>query len=258
MTVLLLVALSGLCFGSFVTLASYRLPREEDIVFKPSRCPNCDTTLEIPDLFPVLSWASARGRCRHCRVPIHWRYPAIEIATMALFLLVYQRYGIGLPALLLMGTAVALLIMIVADFEHYIIPDAVHLMLLPLGLGYAAATGRPWEVAFIGAALGLAIGLSLSYGYRALRGKEGLGLGDVKFLFVAGIWLGGVNLVPFLTLAGLIGIVTGIVWRASGKGVYFPFGPALAASLFACVVYPEAPAAFWRAGAAVHEVLLNG
>lgn len=237
----------GLCFGSFVTLASYRLPREEDIVRKPSRCPSCDTVLRIPDLFPVLSWLRQGGKCRHCRVPIHWRYPVIELITGLLFVLAYQRYGLTLSAFCLMAVAVVLMVMIVADFEHYIIPDQVHLALLPLGLAHAAVTGRDWGDVAGGFLLGMGIGLALYHGYSRLRKREVLGYGDVKFLAVAGLWLGTLNIVPFLFLSGLVGTVTGLFWRLLGRGVYYPFGPALAAAFYLCVMYPELPAAFWHA-----------
>jgi prepilin signal peptidase PulO-like enzyme (type II secretory pathway) len=82
--------------------------------------------------------------------------------------------------------------------------------------------------------------LALHYGYKWLRKKDGLGFGDVKFLAVAGLWLGVMPMVPFLFYAGVLGIITGLVWRALGLGPVFPFGPSLAVALFICVAYPEA------------------
>jgi Flp pilus assembly protein protease CpaA len=141
--------------------------------------------------------------------------------------------------------AVVLLIMIVADLEHYIIPDSVHVVLLPLGFAYHYFhVSKPSEV-LGGLGLGLALGLSLHYGYFYLRKKHGLGFGDVKFLAVAGFWLGMAPIVPFLFYAGLFGVFTGILWRTLNRGAVFPFGPALAVSLFMCIAYPEIPAQFW-------------
>lgn len=246
---LLFVLFFGLVFGSFVTCASYRLPRGEDVVRKPSHCTACGVTLGFKDLFPVVSWLVAKGKCRHCGTRVHWRYPLIEIACAAAFLFIYLRYGLTPQGVMLALFAVALLIMIVVDFEHYIIPDEIHWALLPLGVAYHYFRGTPFTDAAVSMVLGAAIGLALHHSYRLIRKKEGLGFGDVKFLGVAGLWLGSVMLFPpFLFFSGALGVLTGLFWRFLGLGERFPFGPALAAALFICVAIPEWPALFWALG----------
>ncbi len=245
---LFFVLVIGLVVGSFITCASYRLPRDEDIIRKPSYCPHCNAKLTFKDLWPVASWAMSKGKCRHCAAKISARYPLVELATAAAFLLIYARYGMTAQGTTLALFAVALLIMIVVDFEHYIIPDQIHLALLPLGIAYHYIIGTPVRDVAIAMAVGAAIGLLLHHGYRLLRKKEGLGFGDVKFLAVAGLWLGNVLLFPpFLFFSGLLGIMTGLAWRRLGLGERFPFGPALALALFLCVAFPAVPALFWRA-----------
>ncbi len=97
------------------------------------------------------------------------------------------------------------------------------------------------------ACVGAIIGLTLKYGFLYLRNKDGLGLGDVKFLFVAGIWIANAaNFVPFLFFAGVLGVISGTLWRVIGRGEHFPFGPALVMALFLCVVFPELPNHFWN------------
>lgn len=236
---LLLVVFTGLVFGSFITCASYRLPLDQEVVKTPSYCPKCNTKLSFKDLWPVVSWVLARGKCRHCAAPVHWRYPVIEVFTAAIFLLIYARLGISLTALVLALMAVALLIMIVADFEHYIIPDEVHYALLPLGLLYQYLIGNTPEHVLAGFVLGTGLGLALHYGYRWLRKKEGLGFGDVKFFAVAGIWLGLSPFVVFIFISGVLGVLTGLLWRYVNRGPVFPFGPALAVALFICILFPE-------------------
>ncbi len=243
---LLFVLFAGLCFGSFITCASYRLPLEIDVVKKPSYCPSCNAKLGFRDLWPVFSWVTSGGKCRHCSAKISIRYPLIEIATAIIFLLIYARFGLTPLGITVALMAVALLIMIVADLEHYIIPDSVHVALLPLGLAYHYLMQTPWEQPLYGFLLGAGIGLSLHYGYGWLRKKDVLGFGDVKFLAVVGLWLGLMPMVPFLFYSGLLGVMFGLLWRALGRGPVFPFGPSLAVSLFICAVYPEVPAAFWQ------------
>ena len=245
---LFFVLFCGLCFGSFVTLVSYRLPLGEDIVVKPSRCPKCDTPLQFLDLWPVVSWVMSKGACRHCKSPVSFRYPLIEIITGSMFVFLYLRYGFTPVMGVLAMTWVALMVMIVVDFEHYIIPDAIQITLMILGLLYHYLVGTNVETVLEGFLLGGAIGLFLHHGYRAIRKKEGLGFGDVKFLAVAGLWLGMVPMVPFLFLSGVLGVVTGLVWRALGNGAIFPFGPSLALSFFLCVLFPGVANMFWYIG----------
>lgn len=246
---IVLIALLGLCFGSFITCISYRLPRGEDIVRKPSHCTACGACLRMWELVPVLSWLAAGGKCRHCRARIHWRYPVIELMTATLFIMIYFAYGLTLQATLLMALAVLLLILIAVDLAHYIIPDSLQLAFVPLALMYRHIIAQaPWSEILTGGALGLGLGLLLHYGYRYIRHKEGLGFGDVKLLGVIGLWLDGWTLVPFCFFAGLFGILTGLVLRRQR----FPFGPALAAALFLCVAFPALPAAFWQAQARLY------
>lgn len=244
--VLVLVALVGLIFGSFVTLASYRLPRDEPIGAGRSRCPHCGTPLGFRALFPLFSWIAQKGRCHYCKTPISARYPIIELTQAILFLLVYLTLGISWAGLVVALLSVALLVMIVVDFEWYIIPDEIQITCTVLAIIYHWIAGTPFMSVFTGAAMGLSIGVALRYGYSFLRHKEGLGMGDVKFLIVAGLWMAdALSWAPFLFYAGIWGVVTALGWRMLGKGAHFPFGPALAASLLMMLLTPSGTLFFW-------------
>ena len=85
--------LVGLALGSFVTMLSYRAPRNLSIVSPPSHCPKCHTPLKIRDLMPVLSWLIERGKCRHCGTKIGVRYVLIELITAAACLIAFAWIG---------------------------------------------------------------------------------------------------------------------------------------------------------------------
>jgi leader peptidase (prepilin peptidase)/N-methyltransferase len=249
------VAFIGAAMGSFLTLVTYRLPRDEKIGLSRSRCPNCSTTLRVPDLVPIISWVASRGRCRHCKTKVHFRYPLTELACAAGGVLAVAHYGMTLEALAIAGLWWGIVAIIVTDLEHYIILDEVQVALAVLGILHGYATHAPWENMLIAALAGGVIGLALKYGFIYLRHKDGLGLGDVKFLCVAGLWLAnGANFVPFLFFSGIFGIVSAFAWRAAGQGARFPFGPALALALLLCVVYPPAANNFWQ----LYGLLLSG
>lgn len=91
----------------------------------------------------------------------------------------------ALAAAALVPVAVAIAVI---DRRHFIIPDALNGAGLALGLVHAAAGGSVPHALARGAMLALAF-LALRVGYRTLRGRDGLGLGDVKLAGVAGVWL---------------------------------------------------------------------
>ena len=86
-------ALFGLAIGSFLTMATYRVPRKESIVAPRSRCPTCGTEIATRDNVPVMSYVLLAGRCRTCRTRISFRYPLIELATAALFVVPVAVHG---------------------------------------------------------------------------------------------------------------------------------------------------------------------
>lgn len=247
------IFLIGLCFGSFATLVSWRLPRGEAICATRSQCPKCKTNLGVLDLFPLLSWLLSKGKCRHCGEKVHWRYPAIELLCAASFLLVYSIYGLSVDLVIIALLAAALITMLVIDFEHYIIPDSLQIFFLGLGIAWQLYHGAIILNIAIAGLVGLAIGAALKYGFLLLRNKDGLGMGDVKFLGVAGVWLGIAPIPVLMFLSGIIGIFTALIWRVLGHGERFPFGPALGITMFLLIIYPDMANIFeYLAGYAVN------
>lgn len=238
MTDLALAAVLGLVAGSLASAVSYRLPRGLPLVAPRSACPACAAPLRPWDLVPVLSWALTRGRCRHCGAGVAMRYPLMELVAAVMFVLIAWAEQAWVPAALLMVVATILLSAAVIDLEVGILPDKLHLAAAPFALAYRwLLDGTPWP-ALIGAAAGYASGVALLYGFKLITGREGLGRGDVKFLAIAGLLLQPEQWVAFPLLAGIAGILTGLLWRAAGRGAEFPFGPALIGALFVCVLLP--------------------
>ena len=250
---ILFAGLLGACVGSFLTLATYRLPRDEPIGLTRSHCPSCQRTLRVMDLLPIFSWVMMRARCRYCQTRIHYRYPLIELACAIGTALIVRQFGVTLEAVSLAGLWWCFVAIVITDLEYAIILDEVQLAAGLFGILYAWTTQRDAETVASAAALGLGIGLTLKYGFIYLRNKDGLGLGDVKFLGIAGIWLGNMlAFAPFLFFSGALGMLTGVSWRAFGWGERFPFGPALAAALLACILFPESSGRFWMIIALLH------
>jgi len=142
--------------------------------------------------------------------------------------------------------SIALLTMLIADLETTLIPDEIHLFLIPLGVMYHWNLGTPASQLIVCVILSGGLGLLLHYGYYWVRGFHGLGFGDVKFLFVVGVWLASANQLPaYLFAIGLLGIVIGAVWKFISQEPRFPFAPALAVSLWIMVLWPASSDLFW-------------
>jgi leader peptidase (prepilin peptidase)/N-methyltransferase len=84
--------LLGLLFGSFLNVCISRLPSHQSISKPRSHCPNCQATIRWYDNIPLLSWIILRARCRQCKTPISWRYPAVELAVGILFCVSLTSY----------------------------------------------------------------------------------------------------------------------------------------------------------------------
>ena len=83
----ILIFCIGTLFGSFFTLAVYRIPIRQDITHTRSYCPNCNHKLGFWDMIPILSYIFLRGKCRYCKQKIRIRYLLLEILSGLIFVL---------------------------------------------------------------------------------------------------------------------------------------------------------------------------
>jgi leader peptidase (prepilin peptidase)/N-methyltransferase len=198
--VFIFTALAGLTFGSFLNVCISRLPRHESIVAPRSRCPHCYTPIRSWDNLPVLSWILLRGRCRDCHQRISIRYPLIEIATGALFLLCLLEFSLTVRALTTAAFCFLLLGLAATDAETMLLPDSLTLTGLVLGTisssfqglfgGVPVFAWRPAAVSLLWAASAAALILLIRALYWLIRRREGMGLGDAKLLAMIAAWLG--------------------------------------------------------------------
>jgi len=176
----------GLIVGSFANVCVHRIPLGQSVVTPPSRCPACEALVRAFDNVPILSWLWLRGRCRSCRTPISLRYPLVEAANGLLYLALALVGGFSAWTFVAMPFATALLVLALIDLDHQLLPDAITLPGIVLGIAASFLPGwpvGPWEA--VGAAAGGYVALwlvALAYvalpgdlGARLLPGGDGLG-----------------------------------------------------------------------------------
>jgi len=205
-----------------------------------SICPSCGTTLAIPDLIPVVSWLALGRRCRHCAAAVPLDYAAIEAGSVAAFLLAIWIGG-PWPVVVARGILGAVLVaLVVVDLRRQLLPDALTLPLLPLGLFEAWLTGD-----LLAGAAGIVFGggllLLVQVLYRRVRGREGLGFGDVKLMAAGGAWVGPAGVGPVLLTAALATLaaagIAHLLGRGPGLTTRIAFGPGLALGIFVVTLF---------------------
>ena len=223
----------GLALGSFLNVCIYRIPLKKSIVHPPSSCPNCGAAIRFYDNIPVISYMVLLGRCRHCRAPISFRYPLVELITGLLSVALFVHFGLSPKYIFLFLFTVALIAIAFIDLEHKIIPDAISLPGILVGLAFSffpSAGVSPLD-ALIGAAGGAAFLLLVGVAFEKVTGREGMGGGDVKLLAMIGAWMGWKALPYIILISSLSGaVIGGVSLAVSRQGVRsrIPFGPFLA------------------------------
>lgn len=227
--------------GSFLGVLVLRLPAGDGVVLGRSACPHCGRALGARDLVPVLSWLAHGGRCRHCRAGLSRFYPAVELAALAVAL-----WAAALLDGWLLWAACAfgwtLLALALIDWRHLILPDSLTLPLIPAGLAVAYALA-PANLAphAVGAVAGFAVFWLVGLGYRRLRGREGLGLGDAKLMAAAGAWLSWTGLPSVVVAAGALALAAVLAGSFAGRAPSWtdkvPFGTYLAAAAWLVWLY---------------------
>jgi leader peptidase (prepilin peptidase)/N-methyltransferase len=242
---LILIAVFGLVWGSFLNVVIYRLPRQMSLVRPPSTCPGCGTKIKPYDNIPLLSYFLLGGKCRNCGRRISPVYPLVEGITALGFLLVYDQSGGVLSLEFFAGCLFtsALIALGFIDYFHQILPDAITMPGLVLALIYSFFRD---DLTFRGALIGAVSGggfLLLVYGaYRLIRKREGLGMGDVTMLLMIGAYLGLARTLLTLILASFVGALVGVLFILRRKKTLqfaLPFGTFLAPAAFIAALWGE-------------------
>ena len=261
--------LFGMIIGSFLNVCIVRIPGGKSIVLPSSACPKCGVAIRPYDNIPVVSYLLLSGKCRECKEPISEMYPVVELLTGLLFLGCYLAFGVTAEALKWAIFSAILVILVFTDLRERILPDVVNFTGFGLGLvlsfftapidGTAQAIAKrlfehppPAPVlsfadALLGAAAGGGLLWLVSEGYFRLRGREGMGMGDVKMMLMAGAFLGLKRTLLTIFAGSVLGSILGIVVivaRRKDSDYELPFGTFLGMAAM-LVVFFGTPIVYW-------------
>lgn len=229
--------LFGLFVGSFLNVCIYRIPRGNFFSSNRSFCPHCRTALRWYELIPVFSYIFLKGRCRTCKEKINIRYPIIESLNMLLWILAYIAFGLSFYTILVIILFSILLVLSMIDIDIKEIPNGIILAILIIGVISFFVNDGP-EVIWWHKLLGL-VAMSVPFLIIGII-TGGIGGGDIKLLFAAGLFMGW----KLIILGGLLGVIIGgilavilMITKKAKKKTEMPLGPSLALGFAIAILY---------------------
>jgi prepilin signal peptidase PulO-like enzyme (type II secretory pathway) len=214
--ILLWFFILGTIIGSFLNVVIYRFNTGKSLNGR-SHCLSCGGLLSWYELLPVVSYVVQKGACRSCSARITPRYLYVELLTGLLFLFCAHLF-LSDPVLLLFNLAITslLVVILVYDLRHTIIPDELVLYLLVLAIAYTLWDQLLQTITLTSPEriLGAVIPAALFGGLWYLSRGRWIGLGDAKLAVPLGLILGIAGSVSMFMLAFWIGAgvsVSGIV-----------------------------------------------
>ena len=266
--IIVLLAVLGLVFGSFVNAFVWRLHEQEvlrgkkkqpskkqlkklSILKGRSMCPHCKHELRASDLVPLFSWLSLRGKCRYCHKPISAQYPVVEATTAVLFALSYvwwplSLHGVGLVQLIFwLGFVIMFVALAVYDIKWFLLPNKVVYPLIGLAtvevLVVAITNHAPHTL--LDAGLGALVISGVFYILFQVSGGAWIGGGDVKLAVVLGLLaatpLKALLIIFFASVVGTICSIPMLLKGKKGLQMRVPFGPFLLVATAIVVLFGD-------------------
>ena len=230
---IIFVVLMGGLWGSFANVCIYRLPKGQGVVSGRSHCPKCKKQIVWYDNIPIISYFLLGGKCRKCKKKISIQYSLVEFISIFSFFNIYYLYGFTLTTLLLMILSLSLIIIFFIDLKHFIIPNLITFPMMALGFIKSFDPNLNsifpnYILSILGGLFGYGIIWSITFFYKQIKKKEGMGLGDAKLLSVIGFWF-GLKAIPFViflsSTIALISVIPDLIKKSKKMSSKIPFGP---------------------------------
>ena len=232
----------GSVMGSFLNCYAGRICHNMSIVKGRSHCGSCGHVLEPIDLIPIVSFLLCKGKCRYCGAKLNIRYLISEIVSGFAYVLIVDKFGFSLDTLEYLILVSCLLAISFADLEDFLIPDRFiiagiinRIIFILMGNDVLSELSR----SFVS---GLVLGggtLILVVVMEKIMKKDAMGGGDIKLLFMLGIYYSLYLDLLGLLVSCIIGIIFGIIDTKGERGKIFPFGPSICMGFFIVLLVGE-------------------
>ncbi|WP_127077250.1 prepilin peptidase [Rhodomicrobium lacus] len=227
--------------GCFAATAVRAHISGESAFWGRSRCGHCQYKLAIWDLIPIFSWLANYGRCRHCSSRVSILYPYMESTFVVITLIVVNQNDSIESFIMGIILGWALITLCAFDIAAFVLPNIITYALIYIGVGVAFLQGT--EAGFesvAGGCAGAIFLIAVKYAYLRMRGRDGLGMGDVKLFAAAGAWVGIDGLPQVLLLGSLLGLLHATVIARNSQDISserIPFGVGLSIGFGATWLY---------------------
>jgi len=236
MTIILIIIvfLYGITIGSFLNVCIYRLPAGQSVILTRSHCTKCEKDIRFYDLIPIISYIFLNGKCRFCSEKISIRYPIIELLNGILYIIAFLKFGISAETILYCLLSSVLLVIVIIDYEHQIIPNELVIVTIAIGIFYNILKGE-----IVHQIIGFFAASSILY-LIAIISKGGIGGGDIKMVAAFGFCIGWQKILLSLFLGSLVGSVVAIYlmfYKNYNRKTAVPFGPFIAIGIYISIMY---------------------
>jgi leader peptidase (prepilin peptidase)/N-methyltransferase len=226
------------------------MPRGKSIILPRSHCTDCGKSLPVYLNIPILSYIILKGKCKYCGAKIHIHHLMVEIITPLVFIAMFWKYGADLT---LFAKYVVMFVFLIPiffiDLYHRLILDKLTIPMAIMGLVFALLPGS--DISFLNALVTsvgmLVLFLFIAWAFEKIRGKEGLGGGDIKLFAAMATYL-GVEIAFIIFFGSLIGLIVSVIaslimsksWKefwANILSYQFPFGTYIVFASFFWVLW---------------------
>lgn len=240
----------GACIGSFLNVVIYRNIKEISIIYPPSFCPVCKTSIKWYDNIPILSYIILGGRCRQCRSEISISYPIIEVLTGFITLVFYLKWWYIKPLWFVSSCLVSYILIIVSviDIKTMMLSDIFSYLLSFIGITssfFNPMFNGSISERFLSSIYGIIIGASFMYILltigKIIYKKDAVGEGDVFLIGGIGSLVGGYGIFDIVLLSSFIGSMFSffmIIQKKVSRHSAIPFGPFLAIGCVIKIFHP--------------------
>ena len=234
----------GLLVGSFINVLIYRIPRNISFVMPRSRCESCKSLIQWYQNIPVISFIVLWGKCSYCKKKISWRHPLVElmvgVAAYGLFPQDLSEHSL-IFFFFFFAIYCAFVVHFFVDLDFQILPDGVNLYLAILFLAYSLFF-HSWAHWLWGGIIGFGIPYTITWLFYKLRGKIGMGGGDIKLYGALGLYLGPREIVMTIFLSCLLGATIGlllILCKMANRQTPIAFGPYIILAAVFQIFFPH-------------------